>query len=144
MKSKDQLHLEEAYTNIVKENLKTFEVWLDRPGNSWSETVRAKTPEQAKKIASKTHSSEMNGAEVREVLPQNTQSDISEPSLNLYTDILNPLHMIIGDADHVDSALSNVDELLEFLIKKNPSIQNDILEYIRSKHSQYNSHDDIK
>ena len=64
--------------------------------------------------------------------------------LNLYTDILNPLHMIIGDADHVDSALSNVDELLEFLIKKNPSIQNDLLEYIRSKHSQYNSHDDIK
>lgn len=80
MKFKDQLYLEEAYTNIVKENLKTYEVWLDRPGNSWKEIVKAKTPEQAKRIASKTHSSEMNGAQVREVSPQNTQSGVSEPT----------------------------------------------------------------
>jgi len=80
MKSKDQQFLEEAYTNIVKENLKTYEVWLDRPGNSWKEIVKAKTPEQAKRIASKTHSSEMNGAQVREVSPQNTQSGVSEPT----------------------------------------------------------------
>lgn len=64
---------------------------------------------------------------------------VKEDSFNLYTDILNPLHMIIGDADHVGDALSNVDELVEFLIKKNPSVQNDLVEFVKSKEAQYNS-----
>jgi hypothetical protein len=58
---------------------------------------------------------------------------VKESSHNLYTDILNPLHTIIGDADHVGDALDNVDDLVQFLIQKNPSIQNDLLEYVKSK-----------
>ena len=60
---------------------------------------------------------------------------------NLYTDILNPLHMIIGDADHVGDALDNVDEMIKFLIQKNPFIQNDLVEFIESKNAQYNNND---
>lgn len=58
---------------------------------------------------------------------------------NLYTDILNPLHMIIGDADHVGDALDNVDEMIKFLIQKNPFVQNDLVEFIKSKNAQYNN-----
>ena len=47
--------------------------------------------------------------------------------------------MIIGDADHVRDALDNVDEMVEFLIQKNPFIQHDLIEFIKSKNAQYNS-----
>ena len=58
---------------------------------------------------------------------------VKESSYNLYTDVLNPLHSILAVDEHVGETLENVDELLHFLIKKNPSIQNDLLEYVKSK-----------
>jgi hypothetical protein len=57
---------------------------------------------------------------------------VKKSSYNLYTDILNPLHWIIGEA-HIGDTLNNVDDLVEFLIKKNPSIKNDLVEYVKSK-----------
>jgi hypothetical protein len=59
---------------------------------------------------------------------------VKESKYNLYTDVLNPLHSILAARhEHVEETLDNVDELLHFLIKKNPSIQNDLLEYVKSK-----------
>ena len=58
---------------------------------------------------------------------------VKESSYNLYTDVLNPLHSILAVDEHVGETLENVDELLHFLIKKNPSIQNDIIEFVKSK-----------
>jgi hypothetical protein len=58
---------------------------------------------------------------------------VKESSYNLYTDILNPLHTILNVDEDVSGTLENVDELLHFLIKKNPSIQNDLIEYVKSK-----------
>ena len=58
---------------------------------------------------------------------------VKESKYNLYTDVLNPLHSILAVDEHVGETLENVDELLHFLIKKNPSIQNDLLEYVKSK-----------
>jgi hypothetical protein len=47
--------------------------------------------------------------------------------------------MIIGDADHVGDALDNIDEMVKFLIQKNPFVQNDLVEFIKSKNAQYNN-----
>ena len=58
---------------------------------------------------------------------------IKKTSPNLYTDVLYPLHSILAVDEHVGETLENVDELLHFLLKKNPSIQNDLLEYVKSK-----------
>jgi hypothetical protein len=58
---------------------------------------------------------------------------VKESSSNLYTDILNPLHTILNVDEDVSGTLENVDDLVQFLIQKNPSIQNDLLEYVKSK-----------
>jgi hypothetical protein len=58
---------------------------------------------------------------------------VKESPSNLYTDILNPLHTILNVDEDVSGTLENVDDLIQFLVKKNPSIQNDLLEYVKSK-----------
>ena len=58
---------------------------------------------------------------------------VKESSFNLYTDILNPLHTILNVDEDVSGTLENVDELVQFLIQKNPSIQNDLIEFVKSK-----------
>jgi hypothetical protein len=58
---------------------------------------------------------------------------VKESPPNLYTDILNPLHTILNVDEDVSGTLENVDDLIQFLVKKNPSIQNDLLEYVKSK-----------
>jgi|LakMenEpi03Aug12_release.lakeMendotaPanAssembly.Ray.scaffolds.fasta_scaffold1758199_1 hypothetical protein len=50
--NKDSKLLAEAYESIHK----TWRVYLDRPGSGWKEIVKAKTAEQALKIANKKHS----------------------------------------------------------------------------------------
>jgi len=58
---------------------------------------------------------------------------VRESSFNVNTDILNPLHTILYVDEDVSSTLDNVDDLIQFLVKKNPSIQNDLIEYVKSK-----------
>jgi hypothetical protein len=58
---------------------------------------------------------------------------VKESSYNLYTDVLNPLNSILAVDESVGETLDNVDDLVQFLIQKNPSIQNDLLEYVKSK-----------
>ena len=43
---------------MSKQTMKTFYIYLDKPGSGWSEVVEAKTLHQAKKIANKKHECE--------------------------------------------------------------------------------------
>jgi hypothetical protein len=58
---------------------------------------------------------------------------VRESSYNLNTDILNPLHSILYVDEDVSRTLDKVDDLIKFLINKNSSIQNDLIEYVKSK-----------
>jgi hypothetical protein len=135
--------LTEAYMNVVKEGktqLRKYRVGLDRPGSGWETIISAKSEKEA--IAKANSAYEFGNNKPNEkanyVHDITDETEQKESSPNLYTDILNPLHAIIGDADHVGDALNNLDDLVHFLIQKNPSIQSDLLEYIKSKSYLFN------
>jgi hypothetical protein len=81
--NKDSKMLAEAYESIHK----TWRVYLDRPGSGWEEIVKAKTAEQALKIANKKHSFDpTNINSVDEVSSDYEEQEAKEAEISRYED----------------------------------------------------------
>jgi hypothetical protein len=81
--NKDSKLLAEAYESIHK----TWRVYLDRPGSGWEEIVKAKTAEQALKIANKKHSTDPTNINYVDEVPSDYKEQrAKEAEISRYED----------------------------------------------------------